>query len=149
MEFIFPMPEREHPALGSSKNRDASWSIERGLIKGFIDFVFQFKDQLYWIDWKSDRLDNYDTRAVQEHVSTHYSVQAMVYTIGLVRLLGIRNQVDYEARFGGYLYVFLRGMEHGSDPKRGIYFCRPPWLQVVAWESALVTDPRLPNRVEI
>jgi len=149
MEFIFPMPENEHPSLGTAEHQEGAWSIERGLIKGFIDFVFQFQDKLYWLDWKSDRLENYDNPALEKHVSSHYTVQAMVYTLALVRLLGIQSLAEYEARFGGYLYVFLRGMEHEGPPDRGIYFSRPSWRQVIAWERSLISDPRLPNRVYV
>ena len=39
MEFAYPIPERHHTLLGDSP--DGAWTVGRGYIKGFIDFVFR------------------------------------------------------------------------------------------------------------
>jgi len=56
-----------------------------------------------------------------------------------VRLLGIRTERDYEARFGGLLYVFLRGVLPTGDGRAGFYFARPAWSELVSYESELMT----------
>jgi exodeoxyribonuclease V beta subunit len=139
MEFVFPIPERTHPLL--TQAADADWRIERGVLIGFVDIVFRHKGKTYFADWKSDRLMNYEPESVRSHVEINYALQAKIYTLGVVRLLGIRDQAAYEARFGGLLYIFLRGIVPDGGGARGIYFHRPRWDEVVSIEAELM-NPR-------
>ena len=51
------------------------------------------------------------TQAVVEaHVAKNYALQEQLYALALVRMLGIASEADYEARFGGTLYLFVRGL---------------------------------------
>ncbi len=50
MEFVYPIPERGHPLLASASN--GAWSVERGYLKGFVDFVFEDGGLHYFADWK-------------------------------------------------------------------------------------------------
>jgi exodeoxyribonuclease V beta subunit len=137
MEFTFPIPARDHPLLGA--NHDGDWKIERGLFVGFVDFVFRFRNRTCFADWKSDLLPSYDPAVIAEHVAAHYLIQARIYTIGIVRLLRIRTRAEYEQRFGGLLYVFIRGVKPSGDGRAGVYFHRPDWDEVVAYERSLMT----------
>ena len=136
MEFAYPIPERHHPRLGTDP--DGAWTVERGYIKGFIDFVFERDSLMYFADWKGDSLPSYDPSAIAQHVDRHYRLQARIYSVGIVRLLAIHNQHDYDTRFGGLLYVFLRGVAHPGDGKAGFYFARPSWNEIVSYESELM-----------
>ena len=138
MEFAYPIPERNHRLLGKSGN--GAWKVERGYVKGFIDLVFQRDKLIYFADWKGDLLPSYDPAAVTAHVERHYSLQAGIYALGVVRLLGIRTERDYDSRFGGLLYVFLRGVQPAGDGKSGFYFARPSWKEIVNYESELMTS---------
>ena len=42
------------------------------------------------------------------------------------------------SRFGGFVYVFLRGFADDGPPGTGLYVARPDWLDVVGWETALM-----------
>ncbi len=137
MEFAYPIPERHHRRLGDAGN--GAWTVERGYVKGFIDLVFQRDNLVYFADWKGDLLPSYDPAAVTAHVERHYGLQAVIYALGVVRLLGIRSERDYESRFGGLLYVFLRGVLPTGDGKSGFYFARPSWSEIVSYESELMT----------
>jgi exodeoxyribonuclease V beta subunit len=144
MEFAYPIPERHHTLLGEGP--DGSWTVGRGYIKGFIDFVFKRDQLMYFADWKGDLLPSYEPDAVARHVDRHYRLQARIYSVGVVRLLAIHDQRDYDSRFGGLLYVFLRGVPHRGDGKTGFYFARPSWNEIVTYESELMnpeTDPEL------
>jgi len=138
MEFTYPIPEAHHRMLGSSGA--GAWRVERGYLKGFIDYIFQHEGKTYFADWKSDLLPSYESSAVTEHVQLHYSLQAQIYSVGVVRMLGIRSERDYE-RFGGLLYVFLRGVGLNGDHTSGIYFTRPTWDEIVSYESRLIATP--------
>jgi exodeoxyribonuclease V beta subunit len=136
MEFAYPIPEQQHPRLGTDP--DGAWTVGRGYIKGFIDFVFERDKLMYFADWKGDLLPSYDPGAIARHVDHHYRLQAQIYSVGVVRLLAIHNQRDYDSRFGGLLYVFLRGVAHPGDGKAGFYFARPSWNEIVTYESELM-----------
>ena len=136
MEFAYPIPERHHTLLGDGP--DGAWKVERGYIKGFIDFVFRRDNLMYFADWKGDLLPSYEPAAVARHVERHYRLQARIYSVGVVRLLAIHNERDYESRFGGLLYVFLRGISRPGDGKTGFYFERPSWSEIVTYESELM-----------
>jgi exodeoxyribonuclease V beta subunit len=136
MEFAYPIPEEHHTRLGAGP--DGVWTVGRGYIKGFIDFVFKRDELMYFADWKGDLLPSYAPAAVAQHVDRHYRLQARIYSVGVVRLLAIHNERDYDARFGGLLYVFLRGVTHPGDGKAGFYFARPSWNEIVTYESELM-----------
>ncbi len=139
MEFAYPIPEKHHARLGDGP--DGAWTVERGFIRGFIDMVFR-RDNLYFADWKGDLLPSYEPAAVARHVERHYKLQARIYSVGVVRLLAIHNQRDYEAKFGGLLYVFLRGVSQTGDGTTGLYFARPAWKEIVTYESELLSHER-------
>ncbi|HUA32443.1 MAG TPA: UvrD-helicase domain-containing protein [Candidatus Binataceae bacterium] len=134
MEFTFPIPERAHPRFAAPS--DGQWRTERGFVTGYVDFVFRQAGRIYFADWKSDLLDSYAPDAVERVVRGRYENQKLIYSIGVVRLLGIRDERDYESRFGGLLYVFLRGIARAGG-RQGIYFHRPSWSEVCGYVSEL------------
>jgi len=137
MEFTFPIPAPGHPLLAAGGGGE--WTIERGLLVGFVDFVFLFHGRTYFADWKSDLLPSYDPATIAAHVSDHYLLQARIYTVGIVRLLRIRKRSEYEERFGGLVYVFLRGVKPDGDGRAGAYFHRPSWDEIIYYEHDLMT----------
>ncbi len=138
MEFAYPIPEKHHSLLGGVP--DGGWTVGRGYIKGFIDLVFRRDQLIYFADWKGDLLPSYEPAAVARHVERHYRLQARIYSVGIVRLLAIHTERDYDAKFGGLLYVFLRGVSPTGDGKSGFYFARPSWNEIVTYESDLLTS---------
>jgi exodeoxyribonuclease V beta subunit len=146
MEFAYPIPEKHHRLLAD--DGDGAWTVERGYVKGFVDLVFRRDNLIYFADWKGDLLPSYDPASVTAHVARHYNLQASIYALGVVRLLRIHNERDYDSRFGGLLYVFLRGVLPTGDGKSGLYFARPSWSEIVGYESELMNtrfDPRSRN----
>jgi exodeoxyribonuclease V beta subunit len=141
MEFAYPIPEMYHASIKDGS--DGAWTVGLGYIKGFIDLVFERDKLIYFADWKGDLLPSYEPAAVARHVEHHYRLQARIYSVGVVRLLAIHSERDYESRFGGLLYVFLRGVSPAGDGKPGIYFARPSWKEIVTYEFELLD--REPN----
>ncbi len=136
MEFAYPILEQHHSLLGDGP--DGAWIVGQGYIKGFIDLVFRRDKLIYFADWKGDLLPSYEPAAVARHVERHYRLQARIYSVGVVRLLAIHSERDYDSRFGGILYVFLRGVSQAGDGKSGFYFARPSWNEIVTYESDLL-----------
>jgi exodeoxyribonuclease V beta subunit len=137
MEFAYPIPEKHHTLLGNLNSSDRTWTVGRGYIKGFIDFVFRRDRLMYFADWKGDLLPSYEPASIARHVERHYRLQARIYSVGVVRLLAIHNEREYDSRFGGLLYVFLRGVSPAGNGKSGFYFARPSWSEIVTYETDL------------
>ncbi|MCL2260149.1 MAG: UvrD-helicase domain-containing protein [Fibromonadales bacterium] len=94
-------------------------------LDGIIDLVFLGEDDKYYIlDWKSNKLDNYEKQELEEVMHSHsYHLQYYIYAVALKRWLNrMRGPGYFEKNFGGVHYVFLRGVK--KDPKdfAGIYF---------------------------
>ena len=137
MEFLYPHPEASHPRPFARLPAGGRLEIVRGYVKGFVDVVFEHGGRAFFADWKSDLLLSYEDAALAAHVDEHYRLQAQLYSLALVKLLDIRDAATYEARFGGMLYCFLRGMRSG-DGRAGVRFQRPGWDELCGWEEQLV-----------
>ena len=140
VEFLYPMPEQDHPLLGQTlvaQEGTRAWSIERGLVKGFIDYLFEHEGRIYLCDWKGDWLPSWDSDRLRIHCENNYDIQARLYTLAVLRLAGLSDRAAFERRFGGVLYSFLRGMRPG-DEQAGIYFRRPDWQTVLDWQAEML-----------
>ncbi len=100
-----------------------------GMLKGFIDLVFEHQGKYYVLDYKSNWLgaddDAYTTDAMTDAVlEKRYEVQYVLYLLALHRLLKSRLGDSYDPRrhLGGAVYVFLRGLR---GPAAGTVFDRP------------------------
>ena len=132
LTFHLPIPEDHHPAWGMPA-AGKTWQIERGYLQGSIDLLFEYeaseppeRKRIYLVDWKSNRLDNYEPKTLAATVQEHYALQVEIYTLATAHWLGIQTAKAWEQRFGGVLYVFLRGMPHGP----AVDFQQPTWAQV-------------------
>jgi exodeoxyribonuclease V beta subunit len=131
MEFLYPIPETA-PA-------SSPFQIQRGVVKGFVDLLFEHDGRAYVCDWKGDWLAGWEAATVAAHSLRNYETQARLYTVAALRLLGIADQAAHERRFGGVLYCYLRGMRP-DDPAAGIHFHRPGWDEVQAWHREMLGD---------
>ena len=123
-------------AVGALSDKDRLHEIDfhfpiessRGetMFTGSIDLAFRRDDRFYFADWKTDTLEDYRTPALRKKVRADYWVQVQIYLWAMLRWLRIEDKTDYEARFGGMFYLFLRGF----PSERGVYFHRPSWDEV-------------------
>lgn len=134
LEFAYPIPEEAHLGLPDG----APLSVEKGWLRGFIDFIFEHDGRTYLLDWKTDTLDDYGPESTAAHVRESYWIQVQVYTLALARLLKLKNSADHEARFGGVLYCFLRSMKPDEAPEVGVFFERTDWQGLKKLEHELV-----------
>ncbi|MFU8803336.1 MAG: UvrD-helicase domain-containing protein [Bradymonadaceae bacterium] len=136
--FHFPMPTLDIP-LGQWP--DAPPEIERGWVTGSIDLVFSHEGRVYIADWKSNVQGDYRPEALQPYVDNRYGLQARLYTLATVLMLGIDDEATYDALFGGCAYLFVRGMRSdGPAPSSGVVWCRPPWADVISWYEGLAAN---------
>jgi len=145
MFFSYPIPEVSHPLLGGGDDRPESedrapYQAVRGFLQGLIDLVFEYDGKIYLLDWKSDCLPAFDRSVLDDHVQKNYSLQAQVYSLAIMRQLNIRSKEEYEVKFGGIIYAFIRGIGADGDGEetKGIWFSRPLFETAAGWESALL-----------
>jgi exodeoxyribonuclease V beta subunit len=127
MDFLYSMADADAPTAAG----------EPGYVRGSLDLAFEHGGLTYFADWKSDALVSYAPDALARHVTSHYMDQARLYALAVVRLLGVRSRAEHDARFGGVIYCFLRGLSDAS----GTWAARPSWEQVLAWEDELRGRP--------
>ncbi|MDO6462200.1 exodeoxyribonuclease V subunit beta [Granulosicoccaceae sp. 1_MG-2023] len=118
----------EHTLNGADRPRVEEVRFN-GMLKGFIDLVFEHKGRYYVLDYKSNYLgDNdsaYTDQAMGEAIlNKRYDLQYVLYLLALHRLLKARlPDYDYDQHIGGAIYVFLRGIK---APGGGAFTDKPP-----------------------
>lgn len=130
MEFHFPIKKLTAQALNQLRGKSSlSFVALQGVMKGFIDLIFEYQGRFYILDYKSnylgDKLESYQAHSMQQAMDEHhYDLQYQIYTVALHRYLKQRVVgYDYAQHFGGVYYLFLRGMHPDRDS--GIYHTRP------------------------
>lgn len=130
VEFLFPIPHDSNPLPSDEEGRI---HYDEGYVKGFIDLLFEYNGRLFFADWKSDGLRSFSSHFIEQYVHKNYPRQLQLYSLALVRMLGIHDQAAFEEQFGGLLYVFLRA----TKPNNGTYFWRPSWDDICRWRDDL------------
>lgn len=118
-------------------------TVLEGLMVGFIDLVFSFKDRYYLADYKSNFLGNSPADYQQEQLENamldhRYDLQYLIYTVALHRFLkGRVKDYAYEQHFGGGLYLFLRGMHPDYPSGTGVFTAQPPVALIEALDQVM------------
>jgi exodeoxyribonuclease V beta subunit len=96
------------------------------------------------VDYKTNHLgelaSEYDApRMAREMADSHYYLQYHLYTLAVDRFLGrVEPGYDYETKFGGVFYLFVKGLQPGG--KTGIFFEKPPVARLRALSASLDGD---------
>lgn len=157
MSFMLAAHRVDLPALDAWVRRNTLGGAPRpallpgqinGMLKGFVDLVFEHGGRYFVLDYKSNWLGTSDAAyrqdVMQEAVLAHrYELQYLFYCLALHRLLKVRlPDYDYDRHVGGALYLFLRGV---SAPSRGVFVARPP-REVIGWlDEVFAGRARLPS----
>ena len=98
-----------------------------GMMRGFIDLIFEYQGRFYVADYKSthlgDHLEDYHWQALKENNQRHYyDLQYLIYSLALHRYLACRiPDYDPEIHFGGVYYLYLRGMSQHNQQNLGVF----------------------------
>jgi len=116
-------------------------AVNPDMIKGFIDVLFMVQGRWYFLDWKTDLLPSYVPEALKAVIDDVYSLQAQLYSLALLRLLGLNptnpdHQEHYDKLMGGYVYVFLRGLDL---PGQGVFSGRASWNELTGLHARLLS----------
>ncbi|PIS02266.1 MAG: hypothetical protein COT85_06230 [Chlamydiae bacterium CG10_big_fil_rev_8_21_14_0_10_42_34] len=78
------------------------FSSPPNFVKGFIDLVFYFRGKVYFLDWKTNWLEDYGQDNLQKAIDAHdYGLQAALYAEAIKR--------HFQKDYGGAYYLFVRG----------------------------------------
>ncbi|WP_261841231.1 exodeoxyribonuclease V subunit beta [Aliamphritea ceti] len=112
----------------------------KGMLKGFVDLIFEYQGRYYILDYKSNHLgsslEDYTPEKLDQAMLEHrYDLQYQLYALALHRLLESRLPgYSYEEHFGGAYYLFLRGMRAGI-PGYGVFYNRPSLALVTEMDA--------------
>jgi exodeoxyribonuclease V beta subunit len=123
MNFLFPA--YDEAGVGNAS------SVHARYVQGSLDLVFEDRNVVYFVDWKSDSLPSFASDDVGDHVRRRYDDQVKLYSLAIAKLLRIKDESDMR-RFGGVYYCFLRGF---GEPGAGVWFARPSWPDLVNWNE--------------
>jgi exodeoxyribonuclease V beta subunit len=153
MEFHMPLHEVKVSDFNRIINqyfkqhaRDYQFEQLNGMIKGFIDLMFEFDGKFYVADYKSNHLgdsyDSYHYSAMEQAMTGHdYHLQAILYTLALHRWLKHKlPNYDYHTHIGGAYYLFIRGMSQ-TEPGNGVYFVLPEKPMIEALDDLFSGKP--------
>lgn len=161
MEFIFPVTARlTAAAVAKAIERDCpslvptsylkqlhalGFTTLSGFLRGYIDLCLEHDGRYYVIDYKTNHLgphiNDYTNERMQLAMGQHhYYLQAIVYSVALHRHLQLRlPNYAYDVHFGGFLYLFVRGMAPTHPLGLGVLHGRPSRALVESL-SALIGD---------
>ncbi len=101
------------------------------LLTGKVDLIFEANGLYYIVDYKSNqrKTSEYESsEALTPVVEESYLLQKEIYSVALFEYLKARiGEKNALEKFGGVLYLFLRGMRSGES--KGIYFDNSIYLQ--------------------
>lgn len=147
LEFFFPLAFITSELLGSyltsGEGRGGAADLSscaaalkfkpvEGMVRGFMDMVFEHGGRYYLLDWKSNhlgyRVEDYGPNAVKAAMEHNlYPLQYLLYTVALNRYLSLRvRDYDYATHFGGVIYLFLRGVTPAYGETYGLFRDTPP-----------------------
>ncbi|EIM98562.1 DNA helicase/exodeoxyribonuclease V, beta subunit [Paraburkholderia hospita] len=117
-----------------------------GMLKGFMDLVFEHEGRYYVADYKSNWLGVDDAAYTAERIRaqilrSRYDLQYVLYLLALHRLLKARlPDYDYDTHVGGAVYLFLRGL---NALTQGIHAERPPRELIERLDDLFTGDVQL------
>jgi len=156
-DFYFPIPNKTMNADVIKGNGEGiiqgrysgigvgGWAIEKGFLRGSIDFLFEHESKIYLLDWKSNLLKNYGQESVENEVMKNYELQLQIYILATSYWFKLDSEEKYNEKFGGVLYIFVRGIGRAIaisgdaeiSSNEGVYFKRPSWTELKAYETRL------------
>ena len=146
LEFHLPTGLIHVHELAAFTAAGLSFEPRRGVLKGFIDLVFEHEGRFHIADWKSNVLgaasESYTAPAMWAEIVSHrYDLQWQLYQLALHRYLRLRLGAAYDParHLGTVFYIFLRGVEI-FQPQLGIHRAEPD-LAALEKLDALFSQP--------
>ncbi len=148
---------------GYLQDQPLSFRQLKGMLKGFIDLIFEHDGCYYVLDYKSnylgDETQEYGAKGLSKEINAHrYDLQYLIYSVALHRFLRQRiPDYAYEKHFGGVYYLFLRGFaspdleqtyENTSENKTGIFYDLPDVALITELDDMLAGEVSIVGDVQ-
>ena len=148
VDFYYPIPKIKSELdqlFYNYKNIREGWKVEKGFLRGSIDLIFEHNGKIYLLDWKSNILEDYNPEKLEEVVLEQYELQFQIYTLATCYWFKINFEEKYGERFGGVIYLFMRGMKNNysnfdkssTELNSGVFFKKPSWKEFLDYEKKL------------
>ncbi|WP_343190221.1 3'-5' exonuclease [Buchnera aphidicola (Mollitrichosiphum nigrofasciatum)] len=114
----------------SKKSETMNFKKTKGLLIGYIDLIFKFKNKYYILDYKSNWLGSEDCHYKKKNIykkiiQYRYDIQYQIYSIALHRYLKNKIQkYSFEKHFGGIYFLFIRAVNK-KKKKNAIFYTLP------------------------
>jgi exodeoxyribonuclease V beta subunit len=125
LEFHLPAALLGPGQLAEFTGSGLHFEPRRGILKGYIDLVFEHDGRFHFVDWKSNWLgpthEDYTQAGMGAEMDRKfYGLQRRLYHVALHRFLQLRLPgYSPEKHLGGGHYLFVRGITPGR-PELGI-----------------------------
>lgn len=100
VEFAYPFALLSS-TMSSTLTPPLTGTHPSGLVKGYIDALVAWDEELWIVDYKSDVLTGDPLGVAADHVQQHYAVQQRLYALATDRMCG-------ERKLAGMLFPFVR-----------------------------------------
>ena len=146
VEFFYPIPERAHPLLAAepqpAERADGRrFRIERGVVKGYIDLLFEHEGRTYVCDWKGDWLPDWDAgppgrplRSALRHPGRALHPGHPASASASTDRGGLRGSASGACSSASCAACAAAG----DGAARGVHFQRPSWDEVLAWQRKML-----------
>lgn len=144
LEFHLPAKLLTPAQLTAFAGAGLAFEPRRGILKGYMDLVFERDGRFHILDWKSNWLGadagDYTAETMAAEMTRHrYGLQWRLYLVALHRFLRSRMR-DYDParHLGEIYYVFLRGLDP-VRPELGIVREMPDLAELERMDSLFST----------
>lgn len=114
--------EKSHPFIA---NLDQITDILPGFLVGFIDLVYEYKEQYWIMDYKTNILPNYEYNTLMHSIADNcYHVQYLLYIMALTQYLQFKFKITRQQaldKIGGVVYFYVRGAINNKGINQGIF----------------------------
>lgn len=128
-----------------SDGKASTDTIPAGFLKGFIDLSFEYEDKYYILDYKTNFLQGnnaYSSDSLNHQmIKLSYDIQGHLYSLAMHKFLATcKHNYSYQKHFGGYFYVFVRGLST-DNLTNGVHFYRPSEQRMKSMEVIVNGTP--------
>ncbi len=110
--------------------------VMRGYLTGFVDLICEYQGKYFIFDYKTNYLGDFTCDYREENLVSamqahNYGLQYWIYSLVLHRhLQNLLPGYDYQAHFGGVMYLFVRGMS-ADMAGNGVYTTLPDYTRLM------------------
>ena len=158
LELFYPIKNNDSlkfPQNNKKQSNKIFYINKNGYLKGFVDLIFEFNNQFFIADWKTNKLGNtlgdYNEDKIKDAMEKHfYHLQYYFYLTGIyIHWINQQNHFNsskpipineliqqFNLSFGGIFYFFVRGMKENNQ---SYFFARPTYKKFSQFAKSILS----------